>query len=159
MRGEVKVKPMTDDPSRFRMLKSVYVGGQPYKIASVRLGGLDVFIRFSGVEDRNAAETLRGKFLTIDRVAAVPLGEGEFFVADLVGSTLVARNSDGCRTVGKILSVQSFGAADVFTVDVGDGKQMSFAFVKALCAEYDDDKNTLYVDGARLNEVAVYDED
>lgn len=150
---------MTDDSSRFLVLKTVDVGGKPLKIESVRVNGADVYIKFAGINDRNAAELLRGKFIEIDRAAAKPLENDEFFIADIVGSTLVARINDGETIIGKILSVQSFGAADVFTVECADGKGMTFAFVKALCAKYDEEKRTLSVDGDRLSEVAVYDED
>lgn len=159
VRGEVKVKPLTDDPSRFCVLKSVFVGGQPYKVLGARVSGTDVFVKLAGIDDRNKAEELRGKLITIDRAAAVPLGEGEFFIADLIGSTLLARSDGKEDTIGKVVSVQSFGAADVFTIDIGGAKQMTFAFVKALNAEYDENSNTLCVDGERLKEVAVYDED
>lgn len=160
VRGEVKVVPMTDDPSRFCVLKSVTVSGRTLKIENVRVASDAVYIKFGGISDRNEAEKLRGAFVTIDRAAAVPLEEGEFFVADLLESTLVSRDKSGdTKTVGKIKSVQSFGAADVFTVECEDGKEMSFAFVKALCAEYSEQEKTLFVDGDALAGVAVYDED
>lgn len=159
VRGEVKVKPLTDDASRFCVLKSVTVGKTSYKIANVRISGDDVFLKFVGVDDRNAAERLRDEYIKIDRAAAVALDEGEFFIADLIGATLVAESEGSDDAVGEISAVRSFGAADVFEVNCSDGKTMSFAFVKALAARYDENAHTVTVDGARLNEVAVYDED
>lgn len=159
VRGEVKVRPMTDDSSRFCVLKTVNVGNVPMRIDNVRVNGADVFIKFDGCNDRNAAEKLRGKFICIDRAAAVPLDDGEFFIADLIGATLVGKSADMSNDIGKIVSVQSFGAADVFTVECFDGKTMTFAFVKALDAQYDELKHCLRVDADRLKEVAVYDED
>ena len=159
VRGEVKVMPMTNDPSRFCVLKSVYIDNQPHKLTSVRVSGNDVYIKLSGVDDRNAAELLRGKDIKIDRAAAVALDDGEFFIDDVVGSSLVALSNGTSDKIGVVTAVQSFGAADVFTVDCGNGKGMTFAFVKALNAEYDENNNVLTVDGDRLKEVAVYDED
>jgi len=159
VRGEVKVKPLTDDSSRFCVLKTVTVGKVAMRIDSVRVSGTDVFIKFNGCNDRNAAEKLRGQFIYIDRAAAVALDDGEFFIADLVGAELVAVSSDGKIVIGKITSIQSFGAADVFSVDRIDGKGMTFAFVKALNAAYNGQTHCLEVDSDRLKEVAVYDED
>lgn len=157
VRGEVKVKPLTDDPSRFYMLKTVSVGGKTLKIDGVRCSNGDVYIRFGGIADRNAAEALRGAYIEIDRAAAVALDDGEFFIADLVGAPLF-KSRDGEKTrVGTILSVQSFGAADVFTVKLDGGKEMTFAFVKELDPVYED--GGLTVDARKLDEVAVYDED
>lgn len=158
MRGEVKVRAMTNDPSRFCVLKSVYIESRVYKLNAVRVSGNDVFLKLSGVDDRNAAELLRGKFVTIDRAVAVALDDGEFFIDDVVGATLVAKTADSSQNIGVIKSVQSFGAADVFTVQTEKG-EMTFAFIKVLNAEYDEKSNVLTVDGDRLKEVAVYDED
>ena len=159
VRGEVKVMALTDDPSRFCVLKSAYVGGKLYRIENVRVSANDVFIKFAGVTDRNMAEALRGETVQIDRAAAVSLDDGEFFIADLIGCTLVAEFSDGAKEIGKIKHIQSFGAADVFTVAIDSVKEMTFAFVKGLNARLDGQNNILYVDGGKLNEVAVYDED
>lgn len=158
VRGEVKVRPMTNDQSRFCVLKSVYIENCVYKLMSVRVSGEDVYLKLSGIDDRNAAELLRGKYVSIDRAAAVALDDGEFFIDDVVGATLIAKSADDCQNIGIIQSVQSFGAADVFTVKTEKG-EMTFAFVKALNAEYDEKSNALIVDGDRLKEVAVYDED
>lgn len=149
---------MTNDPSRFCVLKSAYIDGRLYKLSAVRISGDDVYLRLGGIDDRNAAELLRGKYIEIDRAAAVALEDGEFFIDDLVGATLLARTADSSQSIGTIKSVQSFGAADVFTVQTERG-EMTFAFVKALNAQYDESSNALTVDGGRLNEVAVYDED
>ncbi len=157
VRGEVKVRPLTDDPSRFCMLKTVTVGGKPFKIDGVRVCNGDVFIRFAGIADRNGAEALRGEYIQIDRAAAVALDDGEFFVADLVGAPLFKTDGEVNTRVGVIRSVQSFGAADVFTVKLENGKEMTFAFVKSLNAVYAN--GALTVDARKLREVAVYDED
>ena len=149
---------MTNDPSRFYVLKAVYIDNVAYKLSSVRVSGVDVYLKLMGIDDRNAAEMLRNKYLQIDRAAAVALDDGEFFIDDVVGATLVAKTAGGSEHVGTIKSVQSFGAADVFTVTTERG-EMTFAFIKALAAEYDDNKRVLTVDGERLKEVAVYDED
>ena len=156
IRGEIKVRPLTDDSSRFRMLKSVTVGGVPRKIESVRISDGAVYIKLFGIDDRNEAEKLRGKLISIERAAAVSLSDGEFFIADLIGSKLFARSESGAELLGTIENIESFGAADVFTV--GGGKRFTFAFVKTLCAEFDEVARALYVDKARLNEVAVYED-
>lgn len=156
IRGEIKVRPLTDNPLRFRMLKTVTVGGAPKRIQSARIADGAVYLKLEGVDDRNAAENLRGRFISVEREAAAPLSDGEFYIADLIGAELFARSDDGVVPLGKILRIESFGAADVFTVD-GE-KPFTFAFVKALAAEYDGEKNALTVDKARLDEVAVYED-
>lgn len=158
VRGEVKVKPLTDDPSRFCVLKSVYACGRQLYIEHARVGGRDVYIKFKGIDDRNAAEGLRGAFMDIERDAAVTPSADEFFISDLIGAELVARDANGETTIGVIRAVDSFGAADVFSVECAGGGEMTFAFVKALAAAFDSERRRLSVDGGKLAEVAVYED-
>ncbi len=158
IRGEVKVKAMTSDPSRFCVLKSVYIDGKPYKIKNARIGANEVYLTLDGVSDRNAAENLRGAMLQIDRAAAIDLEDGEFFVSDLIGATLFSLDGGEEKQIGKILRIDSFGAADVFTVECDDGRNMTFAFVKALSPRFDGQDRKLTVDGGKLREVAVYED-
>ena len=60
-KGEIKVNPLTDDNKRFFDLKRVVIGGAEYSVASARVTPAGVFIKLTGIDDRNAAELLRGK--------------------------------------------------------------------------------------------------
>jgi 16S rRNA processing protein RimM len=75
--------------------------------------------RFAEVTDRNAAEALRGTLLTVPRSALPPLGEGEYYHADLIG--LVAISTDGAE-LGDVIAVENFGAGDVIEVRRPTGK-------------------------------------
>lgn len=158
VRGEVKVKALTDDASRFSVLKTVYVGNKIMRIASVRIAMGDAYIKFDDVISRDDAEKLRDCFICIERDEAVKLSKGEFFVADLIGAELISRSSDSNTSIGKITRVDSFGAADVISVDCDNGKSMSFAFVKELAAEYSLQDRAFFVDASKLAEVAVYED-
>jgi 16S rRNA processing protein RimM len=74
--------------------------------------------RFGGVNDRNAAEALRGTALTVPRSALPPLAEGEYYYADLIG--LPAVSSDG-RALGHCVAVENYGAGDVLEIERADG--------------------------------------
>lgn len=152
IKGEVKIHALTDDIARFSKLKVLYIDERPYKIASMRMDGSFVFVKFFGVDDRNAAELLRDKFVRIDRVNAVELGECEFFVVDLVGATVTTKSGE---ELGKISAVDKFGAADVVTVK-GD-KNFSFPFLKRVIANFDAEEKVLVVTDS-LKEVAVYED-
>ncbi len=157
IRGEVKV--ITSDPSRFRTLKSVFVCGKEYGISAARISDGAAYVKLDGVDDRTAAESLRGAPVEIERSAAPELSAGEFYVSDVTGVRLVARYAGGERELGVITRVDSFGAADVFSVQNGLSKEkFSFPFVKALCAELDEAARVLSVDGKTLDEVAVYED-
>ena len=54
-------------------------------VLAIRDGGKTSVARFEGIGDRTAAEALRGTALTVPRSALPPLGEGEYYHADLIG--------------------------------------------------------------------------
>ena len=154
IRGEVKVKPLTDDPNRFKQLKTVYVESKPYRIEALRFDTDFVYLRFAGVSDRNAAETLKDKYIEIDRVNSVPLEEGSYFIADVIGCKLYT--SDG-TAVGAVTEVNQYGAADVFTASNGF-KTVRFPFLKKMIVKVDVENGVIIVDKKIFDEVSVYDD-
>jgi len=76
--------------------------------------------RFAEVTDRNAAEALRGTTLTVPRSALPPLGEGEYYHADLIGLTAVSTTGE---ELGTCVAVDNFGAGDVLEFERPNGKR------------------------------------
>ncbi|MFM6950777.1 MAG: ribosome maturation factor RimM [Novosphingobium sp.] len=76
--------------------------------------------RFAEVTDRNAAEALRGTLLTVPRSALPPLGEGEYYHADLIGLPAV---STAGENLGEVIAVENFGAGDVIEIKRPTGKK------------------------------------
>jgi len=70
--------------------------------------------RFAEVTDCNAAEAMRGTLLTVPRAALPPLGEGEYYHADLIGLSAVSSAGD---SLGQVVAVENFGAGDVVEVE------------------------------------------
>ena len=69
--------------------------------------------RFAEVENRTAAEKLRGTTLTIPRDTLPPLEEGEYYHTDLIGLTAVSTSGEA---LGEVVDVQNFGAGDVIEI-------------------------------------------
>jgi 16S rRNA processing protein RimM len=76
--------------------------------------------RFAEVTDRTAAEALRGTVLTVPRSALPPLGEGEYYYADLIGLPAVSTTGED---LGRCVAVENFGAGDVLEIERLDGKR------------------------------------
>ncbi|MDO4868000.1 MAG: ribosome maturation factor RimM [Clostridia bacterium] len=159
VRGEVKVRPCTCDPDRFEGLETVYIekdgGYAPLRVTVNRIGGDAVFMNVEGVIDRDAAEKLRGTLLYIDRAHAVALDEDTNFLADLYGLRGVV--SDG-RDLGKLTDVMQPGGNDVYVFDGPLGEVLVPA-LKSVVLKVDLENGEMLLDGARLDEVAVFDED
>lgn len=154
IKGELKVNPLTDDIERFSSLKKVLIDGKEYKVLSAKIGGGVVFITLSGVQDRNSAETFRGKFLCVERKDAVKLPENRYFVADIEGSNLVL---DSGEVVGTIVEVTT-ARTDIFTVKTVDNRVLRFPFLKDLLVSVDVENKIVTVNEKRLKEVSLYED-
>ncbi len=150
IRGELKVKPFTDDAEVFRDFTRVFVEETPYKVLSVRTGGGLVFLGLKGVPDRNAAELLRGKQLYVAREDAPVPEEGRYYIADLLGCNLVTETGE---TLGRLTGVRQ-AATDIYTVEM-DGKEVMFPAADGVITAVDVQSGTITVDKKRFFEVAV----
>ena len=130
VRGEVKVFPTTDDVTRFRQLKKVYLdtGREmlPLDIQNVKFFKQFAILKFKGIDNINDIEKYRGKSLMIDREDAVDLEEDEYFIADMIGIQVV---SDEGEDLGILQDVMQTGANDVYVVEK-DGEELLIPAIK-----------------------------
>ena len=113
LNGELKIIPLTDFEGRFDGLKEIFVGGKLMQISKVSHVGNELFIKFSGVDNRESARTLTNKFLTVPRSQAAPLDDGEFYTFDIIGCEVFA----GEEKIGVVTNVLKTGSNDVFQVE------------------------------------------
>lgn len=130
IKGEVKVLPNVDKISGFKTLKSVYVDGEKKEIAGVRADGSGVFLLFSGIHDRDSAEKLRNKEVSVPLEEAEAFREG-YFIIELKGLKVFVDE----RETGILTEVLHTGSVDVFVVD-GKRKYM-VPFLKRLVLNVD----------------------
>ena len=138
VRGEVKVFPTTDDPARFEELETVLLDTGKEKL-ELELAGVKFFknmviLKFKGYDSINDVERYRGRDLWITREQAVPLGEDENFVADLIGLAVV---TDGGETLGTMKDVMFTGANDVYVVERENGKELLLPAIKDCILDVD----------------------
>ena len=160
IRGEVKLRAMTQDMARYARLETVYLleGGEyvPRRVLKGRAGGGFAFLQLEGIGDRNQAEALRGRGVYVDREHAIPLGEDENFVCELIG--LEAVGSRGAR-IGRLRDVLKPNAVcDVYVFDTPRGEMMSPALKRVITA-VDIEKGTMVLDEDALEEVAVWQDE
>ena len=133
IKGEVKVRPDTDDAERYLDLEQVFVKREKeteYTVMSVdsaRVQADGVYLRLGGAEDRNAAEKQRGLFLYVDRKHAVQLGEDSNFICDLIGCEVYG---DKGTYIGKVTDVLQPGANDVYVLATPQGEVLVPALKK-----------------------------
>lgn len=118
IRGEVRVQTFTDTPVDFKKLKikSMRFNDGDFKFVRTVPNSNVIIAKISGIDDRNAAETLRGTELFIERSALPDLKENEFYQADLIGFEVVRNGTK----IGVVDCFQNYGAGDIIELDNGD---------------------------------------
>lgn len=95
----------------------------------VRRAGTDrrPIVRVQGVDDRAAAEALRGQALTVADADAPPLAEGEWWAHELEGCLVV----DGERRVGTVTRMVELPSCEALEVaSRPDGESLLVPMVK-----------------------------
>ena len=132
--GEVRLKLFTEDLKPYPVLDAA---GRTLTLKSIRPGPNGAVARFAEIPDRNAAEALRGTQLTVPRAALPPLGEGEYYHADLIG--LPCLSTEG-EALGTVVLIENFGAGDVIEIERSDGKRFMVPMRPEAVPEWNDER-------------------
>jgi 16S rRNA processing protein RimM len=122
LRGELHIVPITNVAGRFAPGAELWVGDDPYIVASSRPHQGRFIVRLEGVDDRNAAERLRGSTVFGEPFDEAP--EGEVFVHELIDAVMY--DDDGAE-LGRIVAVEANPAHDQLVLD--NGKLVPIVFV------------------------------
>ena len=119
IRGEVRMRVHCDDPQQLQRLDAVYVGKSAHdqrprqlNLNNLRFNRQYALLKFAGYDSRGQADALRGLLVMIDIDSAPPLAEGEYFLFQLIGLTVVADDQE----IGLVREVMQTGANDVYVV-------------------------------------------
>ncbi len=146
LKGEVKVFPTTDDKERFLDLEKVLLdtGDEllELKVEYCKFFKKFVFVKFEGLDDINEVEKYKRCPLLVTRDNAVELEEDEYFVADLLGLTII---DDSGVTIGKLENVIETGANDVYEVLTEDGGRILLPAIKECILDVDMEEGIILV--------------
>jgi 16S rRNA processing protein RimM len=139
IRGEVTVEVRTDVPDVRFAAGAVLLTDPPERgpltVDSARDQNGRLIVAFTGVPDRNAAESLRNTMLLVDAGDIPPSDDpDEFHDTELVG--LVADLTDG-SSLGEVTDVLHLPHGDVLVVRRPEGTEVLVPFVKAIVPDVD----------------------
>jgi 16S rRNA processing protein RimM len=122
VRGELKVGPLTDDPSRFLGLRRVFLtspaGAQrECVVAAVRLMNGAPLLMLAGVDTPERARELNGWLVQVPEEEAVPLPEGQYHWFEIIGMEVESEAGD---RLGTITDIFPTGSNDVYVMQTGD---------------------------------------
>ena len=113
IRGEVRIVPWADSPDFLCQFSTLYLDGAPRRVLSSRVHKGSVIARLDGVDTVEEAMLLRDKTVQIRRTDA-RLAEGTFFLADIIGLSVVDEQG---QTLGTLKEVLSPSVQQVYVVE------------------------------------------
>lgn len=146
VKGEVKVFPTTDEPNRFKKLKTVILDTgreqMTLNIEGVKFFKNMVILKFKEFNDINEIEKYKGKDLLILREQAGEPGPDENYIVDLIGLKVV---TDAGEEFGTMKDVILTGANDVYVITGKDGKEYLFPAIRQCILNVDLEAQTMTV--------------
>jgi 16S rRNA processing protein RimM len=107
-----------------------------------------VILRLAGHDDREAAESLRGKDLLVARAEAPVLGPDEWWAEDLAGCVV----HDGDREVGTVRRLLELPSCEALEVERSGGGDLLVPLVTDAVREVDLDRRAIDIDLRFLGE-------
>jgi len=146
VKGEVKVRSLTDVPGRFEGLTDVSLVAKDGKsmdtrVASVRRAGTEFIVRFEGLTTPEEAGCWRGGLIQVARGVVPALPDGQYYECDLVG--LEVQTEQG-RSIGILEELWEVPAGHIFVVRQG-GKETLIPAAKDWITHVDLDRKLMTV--------------
>lgn len=85
VRGRVLLAPYNADSTGLERVRRLWLSGREYEVARAERVNLGYLVALRGVDDRDAAQALRGQEVMVDRSELPPPGEDEMYAVDLIG--------------------------------------------------------------------------
>jgi 16S rRNA processing protein RimM len=147
LKGEVLVKALSENRSRFDPGARLLVGKDPgsaetLEVAGSRVEGGRLLVRFTESSSLEAAETLRDRLVFVGKDALEELSEGEFWAHDLIGLTVL---DTGGHVLGILHQVIDRPSQDLWSIATPKGDVL-FPAVKPLVRSVDVGEGRIVVD-------------
>lgn len=146
VRGEVRVRSLSDVPGRFEGLKAVTLvspNGNTLatKVTHVRLGGDSYIVGLEAFSNPDDAAAFRGGFVQVPRQQSPALPDGQYYEGDLIGMTV--QDEDG-RPLGTVEEVWDLPSHHVLVVR-RQGKELLVPATKQAVASVNIDEQVLTI--------------
>ena len=144
VKGAVRIRAYTAEPSaiaEYGVLADER--GRTFEITEYRADRAGIVARIKGVDDRNAAEVLKGTDLYVDRAVLPDPDDDEFYHDDLIG--LVVSDRAG-EVIGTVKAVFDHGAGAFLEIAPAKGQTWFIPFTNDAVPVIDIEGGRLVVD-------------
>jgi len=135
-RGEVAAEILTDFADRFEAGQWLWIAGpQPPQRLLVEHSWFHkgrAILKFEGIEDMTAAESLRGHDLQIPRSERRPTPAGAVYISDLIGCAVLEEGEN----LGTVEALDGTGGVALLRV-VGPEGELLIPFAQEICTGWD----------------------
>lgn len=148
LRGEFRVRSFTADPRAVAAYGALTTdrSDRPLRLSIVGKADSVLIVRAEGIDDRTAAEALRGSRLYVPRAALPACDEDEYYHADLIGLAAVFVDDAGDTAVsGHVSAVHDHGGGPVLEIAREGEPSVLVPFSKAAVPVVDLDAGRLTV--------------
>lgn len=139
LKGFLKIKPLTDDMTRFEELEYIYIqkGKELMKrqIEEVRYVKNMVLLKLEGINNIEEAEKYKNFYLKISKKDAIKnLPENSYLVVDILKCEVFTEEGE---CLGKMVDVMQTGSNDVYIVKNKEGKEILLPAIKDVVKNID----------------------
>jgi 16S rRNA processing protein RimM len=146
IKGLVKLRSFVEDETLLEG-ENVYTSETGDKTISLKIKNPmkgDFLAEVKGVSDRNGAEALRATQLYIDRDSLPNTDDGEYYIEDMKGLSIITKNGDA---IGTVLNVVNYGASDLIDIKpIQGGQNFYLPFIDDYIFEVDFVKGIVVVE-------------
>jgi 16S rRNA processing protein RimM len=116
IRGRLLVQPYNAGSEGLTRVRRMWLAGREYEVARAERVNLGYLVALRGIDDRDAADALRGQEVVVDRAELPPPDDGEVYAVDLIGFTVV--DAQG-RERGVVEDLEEAGPQDLLRLKGG----------------------------------------
>lgn len=116
IRGRVLLAPYNAESTGLEGIRRLWLSGREYEVARAERVNLGYLVALRGIDDRNAADALRGQEVMVDRRELPPPEEDEIYAVDLIGFTVA--DAQG-KAHGVVEEIEEAGHQDLLKLQGG----------------------------------------
>lgn len=156
IKGEVKIKPYTNDPCNFSRFKSIFIDNTEYKIEKCRVQKNMVYFIFKDLYDRTELEKLNiiGKDIFQYKKLLLPKDSDRYLIADILESKVYSDE----KLLGTLKDIYQYGAADVYRIKTIDNKFAMFPLLKKIISKIDIENKEIFLLKQELDKIIIYED-
>jgi len=149
VRGYLKIQSFSGEIEHFLSLKDIVLkyktAERIFSIIDIKRFGASLLLKLRGIDTPEEGKRYSGWEIWVDKTYASPLASGEYYIYQMIGSSLIFNNN----TVGIIIGVTDNGISDLLEVK-GDKGSFIIPFTNEFVGNVNLKEHTIELKDERL---------